>query len=141
LKISSLGYEEDVGTSLTAIQLGRLIENQKNLECLQFNRCKSSINVLISSILKQRRSLKQIIFRSTDFYGINKLDILRNSKLEQLKIVDSYNIDYTTIKPLLLSNHRKLKKVEIFHCKPENINQKLEEWALVINNRRKRRYL
>jgi hypothetical protein len=141
LKISNLYHDDDETTLLTARQLGVLIESQKGLKILQLARCNSSINVLIPSVLKQRRTLKELKFRGVNFEEVHKLDILKNSKLEKLKIIDSYNLDSNLIQPLVSSNHRKLKNVEIFHCKPENINHQLEDWAYMINNRRKRRYL
>jgi len=140
LKISNLSYDDET-TILTARQLGVLIESQKGLKILQLIRCKLSVNVLIPSVLKQRRTLKELNFRGVNFEGIHKLDILKNSRLEKLKIIDSYNLDSNLVQSLVNSNHRKLKNVEVFSCKPENINHQLEEWAYNINNRRKRRFL
>nr|CAG8476575.1 7419_t:CDS:2 [Entrophospora candida] len=137
LKISNLSYDDEA-TILTARKLGVLIESQKALKILQLIRCKLPVNVLIQSVLKQRRSLKELNFRGVNFEGVHKLDILKNSRLEKLKIIDSYNLDSNLVQSLVNSNHRKLKNVEVFSCKPENINHQLEEWAYNINNRRKR---
>ncbi|CAJ0753449.1 17796_t:CDS:2, partial [Entrophospora sp. SA101] len=123
LKISNL----DETTILTARKLGVLIESQKGLKILQLIRCKLPVNVLIPSVLKQRRTLKELNFRGVNFEGVHKLDILKNSRLEKLKIIDSYNLDSNLVQSLVNSNHRKLKNVEVFSCKPENINHQLED--------------
>ncbi|CAJ0827373.1 1973_t:CDS:2 [Entrophospora sp. SA101] len=96
LKISNL----DETTILTARKLGVLIESQKGLKILQLIRCKLPVNVLIPSVLKQRRTLKELNFRGVNFEGVHKLDILKNSRLEKLKIIDSYNLDSNLVQSL-----------------------------------------
>lgn len=120
-----------------AKRLALLIENQRGLKNIFISRSKF-ISVLIQPLIKQKKTLRQIIFRGIDFQGCGRLDVIRSChKLEKLDLVDCYNLDFPMIAPLI--NHRSLQQAGIRNCSPANVGDELKSWAYKINCR-KRKY-
>ncbi|CAG8559011.1 8885_t:CDS:2 [Acaulospora morrowiae] len=135
LRIMSLNVDDDK-SHLMAQKLALLIESQRGLKRVTLSKCKSLAAIVIPSLIKQKRTLRQVGFYGVDFEGCRKLDVVKScSRLESLSIVDCYNMNFTLISPLIHNQHKRLQEVTVRNCSPARVSDKLEAWADMINFR------
>ncbi|CAG8576269.1 11237_t:CDS:2 [Diversispora eburnea] len=137
LKIMNLSIENDKSYN-AAKKLALLIENQRSLKSVFISRTKF-INIIIPSLIRQKKSLRKIIFRALDFKDYDRFNVIKScSKLEKLDLVDCYNLNSHMITHLI--NHKNLKRAGIRNCSPANVGDELKSWADKINCRRRKYY-
>ncbi|RHZ57155.1 hypothetical protein Glove_393g45 [Diversispora epigaea] len=137
LQIMNLSIENDTSYN-TAKKLALLIENQRSLKSVVISKTKF-INIIIPSLIKQKKTLRQIIFRKLDFEGCGKLDFIKScARLENLDLVDCCNLNYPMITSLV--NHKNLKRAGVRNCLPANVGDELRSWANKINCRKRKYY-